>query len=38
MMFKALSCDSVPHWTSIANFISAYPDAIESVFEQVLLV
>jgi Transposase DDE domain len=33
-----LSCDSVPHWTSIANFISAYPDAIESVFEQVLLV
>ncbi len=28
----------MPHWTSIANFISAYPDAIESVFEQVLLV
>jgi transposase len=38
IIFKALSCDSVPHWTSIANFISAYPDAIESVFEQVLLV
>ena len=38
ILFKALSCDSVPHWTSIANFISAYPDAIESVFEQVLLV
>jgi transposase len=37
MMFKSLSCDSVPHWTSIAKFISAYPDAIESVFEQVLL-
>ena len=37
MMFKSLSCDSVPHWTSIANFISAYPDAIESVFEQVLM-
>ncbi len=37
IIFKALSCDSVPHWTSIANFISAYPDAIESVFEQVLL-
>lgn len=37
IIFKALSCDSVPHWTSIANFISTYPDAIESVFEQVLL-
>ena len=36
-IFKALSCDSVPHWTSIAKFISAHPDAIESVFEQVLL-
>lgn len=38
IVFKALSCDSVPHFTSIANFVSAYPDAIESVFEQVLLV
>lgn len=38
IIFKALSCDSVPHFTSIANFISSYPDAIESVFEQVLLV
>lgn len=38
IIFKALSCDTVPHFTSIANFISSYPDAIESVFEQVLLV
>lgn len=38
IIFKALSCDSVPHYTGIASFISAYPDAIESVFEQVLLV
>ncbi len=38
IIFKALSCDSVPHFTSIANFVSQYPDAIESVFEQVLLV
>lgn len=38
IIFKALSCDSVPHYTSIASFISSYPDAIESVFEQVLLV
>lgn len=37
-IFKALSCDAVPHWTSIANFVSSYPDAIESVFQQVLLV
>jgi len=38
IIFKALSCDSVPHYTSIASFVSSYPDAIESVFEQVLLV
>lgn len=37
-IFKALTCDSVPHFTSIASFVSNYPDAIESVFEQVLLV
>lgn len=38
IIFKALSCDSVPHFTRIASFVSSYPDAIESVFEQVLLV
>jgi len=38
IIFKALSCDTVPHFTSIASFISSYPEAIESVFEQVLLV
>jgi transposase len=38
IIFKALSCDSVPHFTSIASFVSSYPDAIESIFEQVLLV
>jgi len=38
VLFKALSCDTVPHFTSIASFISSYPSAIESVFEQVLLV
>ena len=27
-----------PHFTSIANFVSRHPEAIESVFEQVLLV
>nr|WP_255876039.1 transposase [Microbulbifer elongatus] len=38
ILFKALSCDSVPHFTSIASFVSSYPDAIQSVFEQVLMV
>ena len=38
IIFKALSCDSVPHFTTIAHFVSAYPDAIEQLFEQVLLV
>ena len=38
IIFKALSCDTVPHWTSIASFISSYPDAIEAVFEEILLV
>lgn len=38
IVFKALSCDAVPHFTRIASFVSSYPDAIESVFEQVLLV
>jgi transposase len=37
-IFKALACDEVPHFTSIAKFVSHYPEAIESVFEQVLLV
>lgn len=38
IIFKALSCDTVPHFTGIASFVSSYPDAVESVFEQVLLV
>ncbi|MEM8490103.1 MAG: IS1182 family transposase [Pseudomonadota bacterium] len=38
ILFKALSCDTVPHFTSIASFVSRFPDAIETVFEQVLLV
>ncbi|WHI47298.1 transposase [Microbulbifer sp. VAAF005] len=37
-LFKALSCDAVPHFTSVTNFVSSYPDVIDSVFEQVLLV
>lgn len=38
IIFKALSCDTVPHFTGIAAFVSGHPDAIESIFEQVLLV
>ena len=38
IIFKALSCDSVPHFTTIASFVSSYPDAIEDLFEQVLLI
>lgn len=38
IIFKALSCDSVPHFTRIAAFVSKFSDAMESVFEQVLLV
>jgi len=38
IIFKALSCDTVPHFTTIANFVSGYSDEIEILFEQVLLV
>ena len=30
--FKALSCDSLPLFTGLANFVSSTPNAIESVF------
>lgn len=38
IIFKALSCDTVPHFTTIASFVSGYTDAIERLFEQILLV
>lgn len=38
IMFKALTCDTVPHFTSIASFISGHPEAIEDIFTQILLV
>ena len=37
ILFKALSCDSVPHYTTIASFVSGHPNAIERTFEQILL-
>ena len=38
ILFKALSCDTVPHFTTIASFVSVHSVALEAVFEQVLLV
>lgn len=38
IIFKALSCDSVPHFTTIAAFVSGRRKEIEQVFEQVLLI
>lgn len=38
IIFKALSCDSVPHFTTIAAFVSGRRKEIEKVFEQVLLI
>jgi len=38
IIFMALSCQSTPHFTTIAEFISGHAEAVESLFEQVLLV
>lgn len=38
IIFKALSCDTVPHFTTIASFISSHPQAIEALFNQILLI
>ena len=37
IIFKALSCDTVPHFTTIASFVSGHTQAIESLFKQILL-
>jgi len=38
IIFKALTCDSVPHFTTIAEFVSSRSKEIEILFEQILLV
>lgn len=38
VIFKALSCDKVPHFTTIADFVSSQPEAIEQLFEQIVLI
>ena len=38
LKFMALAGGENPHFTTIANFVSGYPEAIADVFQQVLLV
>lgn len=38
VMFMAVSADTRPHFTTIANFVSGYPEEIAGVFRQVVLV
>lgn len=38
IIYRALACDEVPHFTTIAAFVSDHPSQIESLFEQVLLI
>ena len=38
IIFKALSCDTVPHFTTLAAFVSGRSEEIETLFEQVLLI
>ncbi len=38
IIFKALACNSEPHFMTIADFISSKPGDIEAIFEQVPLV
>jgi len=34
----ALACGEVPHFTTIAAFISGHAEKVEAIFEQVLLI
>jgi len=38
IIFKALSCDTMPHFTTIANFITTMEKEISSLFRDVLLI
>jgi transposase len=38
IIFKALSCDTVPHFTTLAKFVSQHANEIKALFEQILLV
>lgn len=36
--FMALACQTVPHWTTIAAFVSSHGDEVTRLFESVLLI
>ena len=38
VIFMALACGQVPHFTTIAAFISGHPEKVSDLFEQVLTV
>lgn len=38
IIFKALSCDTVPHFATLAKFVSSHAGEIEELSDQVLLV
>lgn len=38
IIFQALACGCEPHWTSLAAFVSGHREAVQELFEQVLLV
>ena len=38
ILFKALACDAVPHFTTLAAFVSGRSEEIAALFEQILLI
>jgi len=38
LKFMALAGGATPHFTTIANFVSAYPQAIADIFQKILLI
>jgi transposase len=38
IIFKALSCDTVPHFTTIASFVSGHIEEIEDLFTQIVMI
>ncbi|GAA6169763.1 transposase [Sessilibacter corallicola] len=38
IIFKALSCDTIPHFTTIANFVSRFPQEMAKIFSQIILI
>lgn len=38
IIFKALSCDTVPHFTTIAHFVSSYHKEMADLFSQIVLI